>query len=208
MRKTIADEVLYVPVAELVAESVGDTFTKNEASTKTRSPRTKKARHFDDGPLALYAGHEGFLVRTALIRAADYEQKHAPKISGSSDVVRLVQHLKFADQEHMVVLCMNAQQNLLAIFEMAVGGTSAISIEKKHALKIPLLVSASGTIIVHNHPSGNPDFSAEDVSTTYEFKRAFDCIGIVLLDHIVVASKGYSSFFEKYGSLDEGKGMR
>lgn len=186
-RPIVADDIIVVPVKELVSET-SSAYIPNE-----RAQRRTKQR-FEVGPAALYAGYEKFLVRTALIRAQGYENKKGPTLATAEDVAALVQHLAHSDQEHMVVLPVNARQELLAIFEVAIGGTSSAQIELAHALKVPLLVSAPAVIIVHNHPSGRAEFSHDDVLMTHRLAQGLECIGVKLLDHVLIARDGFVSY--------------
>jgi len=183
-----ADEVIYVPTDELVAEAM--------------APNRRRKRRFEEAPeaLELYGGQEGFLVRTALIRAADYDPAKAPILSAPSRAWPLLQHLGYADQEHVVILCMNKQQRLMAIHEAVVGGTASATIEKQHAVKVPVLVGASGVIISHNHPSGRAEFSPEDIALTRGYKEALDCVGVAFLDHILVVRDRMLSYLEEHGA--------
>jgi DNA repair protein RadC len=53
--------------------------------------------------------------------------------------------------------------------------------------------SAAGVIVAHNHPSGDPEPSPEDLAVTRRLREAGDLLGIELLDHLVVAERGYVS---------------
>ncbi len=193
-----ADEVLYAPTSKIVAESLAD-YTPNEPAPAAKRKRRRKKRFFEEEALDLYGGQEGFLVRTAVIRSRDYDPKDAPIIRSPEDIWPIVQHLQFADQEHFVVLCMNARSRLLAIHETAIGGTSGVTVQAKHVVKVPLLVSAAAVIVAHNHPSHSRTLSQEDIDMTRVLKEAFDCIGVTLLDHVVVAREGLGSYIEQVG---------
>ena len=56
---------------------------------------------------------------------------------------------------------------------------------------------AAGIILLHNHPSGNPDPSEEDIDITKQLVKAGEILGIEVLDHIIIANKRYFSFKEK-----------
>jgi hypothetical protein len=177
------DVILLAPVEGIVLDS----FLPNAARRK---------RTLEHPSLDLYAGNERFLVRTALIRAEGWaEGKDAPTIMNGEDAAVLVEHLQYADQEHVVVLSMSAANKLLAIHEMGIGGTSSAQVETRHLVKVAMLTAASGVILVHNHPSGNPEPSDEDVMLTAAAKKAFACVGIQLLDHIIIAARGHTSLF-------------
>jgi len=185
-----ADEVLYVPTEELVQESLGAAkFRPNEGK-----PRKKKAKRFFEEPaLELYGGFEGFLVRTALIRATDYDSSEAPMVSTPEAVFALCKHLQQADQEHMVVIAVNNQLRLMAIHESAVGGMSSAQVEVRQLIKVAFLSGAPRVFLVHNHPGGSRRPSPEDVQTTQRTKESLACVGISLIDHIIVAHDGYFS---------------
>ena len=58
-------------------------------------------------------------------------------------------------------------------------------------------LSADGYYLIHNHPSGDPSPSQEDIFTTNRIKEAGELIGIKLLDHIIIGNNCYTSFYEK-----------
>lgn len=184
-----ADEVIFAPTEQLLGESL--------------EPNRKKRKRFEEPPpelLEMYGGYEGFLVRTALIRAADYDPAKALRIATPDDAWPLIKHLGFADQEHIVVICVSNQNALLAIHETAVGGTASVQVQVRHAVKVPLLVGAASAIICHNHPSGSASFSPEDIVMTKSFKQALDCVGVGFLDHILVTRGRMVSYVDKYGA--------
>jgi DNA repair protein RadC len=144
----------------------------------------------------LYDGHEGLLIRTAMIRPPTYRESDSPIVQHTRHVVSLVGHLKHADQEHMVVLSINSQNRVVAIYEVAVGPRSSATVEMRDIIKTVILSGGAGVIFVHNHPSGNPTPSQADIETTKTVKAALACVGCQLLDHVIVAANGYTSFFE------------
>lgn len=143
--------------------------------------------------LDLYAGHDGFLVRTALIRSEKYSDVKRPKIANSEDAASLCSHLRYADQEHLVVLALDGQMKLRAIHEAAIGSSSSTSQTMNHLVKVATLTSSSAVIMVHNHPSGDPRPSPEDIAMTKQVKSGLECLGIVLMDHVIVAEEGATS---------------
>ena len=115
-------------------------------------------------------------------------------IASSRDVANLCKYLESADQEHMVVLATDAKMRVHGIFEAAVGGADSVAIDVKNVVKIPLLTGALSVIIVHNHPSGSSSPSQEDIAFTQHAKQALQCIGVTLLDHVIVARDGSFAF--------------
>lgn len=188
-KKQGADEVIYVPTEDLVEASIGKTrFRANEGRA-----RKKAKRSFEEPTLDLYGGFDGFLVRTALIRANDYDASKAPLIQSPEDVIKLVEHLAFADQEHLVVIATNSESRLMAIHEAAVGGLGAAQFEIRQLIKVGYLTSAKALFMVHNHPSGSSTPSADDLRATKAVVEALKCVGLSLLDHIIIARDGATS---------------
>lgn len=64
--------------------------------------------------------------------------------------------------------------------------------------------AAAGVVFVHNHPSGEPSPSADDVALTERLRRAGELLGVKVLDHVVIGREGYFSFLDA-GLLPEGR---
>jgi len=175
-------------------------FAPTEDLTDTQpgllsNPR-RRTHTFEHPALDLYAGHADFLVKTALIRSDRWKGGAGPLVQNGEDAAALCAHLAHADQEHIIVLSINKQNRLMSIHETAIGGMSESSVELKQALKVPVLSGAAAVILVHNHPGGNPQPSRPDIEMTTRIGQAFDCLGITLLDHVIVALGGSFSFYE------------
>jgi len=182
------DVTLYSPTEDLT-DTAPVAFRKNPL-------RRRKLPSLEHPALDLYAGYSDFLVKTALIRSEKWKGKPGPDVSSAKAAAELTRHLAYADQEHIVVLAINGQNRLLAIHETSIGGASYSNIEMRQALKVPVLVSAAAVILVHNHPGGEPEASAPDRELTKALAPAYKCLGIPLVDHVIVALNGYWSFFE------------
>jgi DNA repair protein RadC len=149
--------------------------------------RTKpKAAHHR----ALYSR---FLVRTVLERPAQIDLRLAPKVKSSREVAQLVSVVGLRDQEHMVVVALNYQRRVIAIHEVGIGGTSSVKQWIQHIIKVPVITSASYVYLVHNHPSGRLKPSAADVKFSHRIRRALSCVGIPLLDSIIVSMGRFTS---------------
>lgn len=183
------DVILTAPAAEL---EPGGLYAPNREGAAAAS-RRRRRRVIED-ELGGVADYHKYLVRTALIRSDKWHRGEGPVIQTSRDVADLAQHLAHADQEHMVVFATNAANELQAIHEVAVGGTSNITLELQHLVKIVMLTSAKFAFMVHNHPSGYYGPSYEDWGVTVAAYAGMQCVGATLVDHIIVAARGYYSF--------------
>jgi DNA repair protein RadC len=99
-------------------------------------------------------------------------------------------------KEHLVGFYLNARSRLLHLETVSVGTLSASLVHPREVFAPAVAHSAAALIVVHNHPSGDCSPSAEDRDATRRLVRAGDLLGIPLLDHIVVAERGFYSFKE------------
>lgn len=189
-----ADVVVTDPA---VLRVVGESWRQNpDESLYPNAPKRRKGKAWsaDERPGELYAGHENLLVRTQLNRAPGYSEKTAPVIAGPDDLYRLVKHLGDADNEHMVVITLSRINRVTAIYEAAIGGLGSVQVEMRQLVKIAILTASTTCIMVHNHPSGSLVPSADDIAMTNATKTALLCLGISIVDHLIVTHHGYTSF--------------
>jgi DNA repair protein RadC len=119
-------------------------------------------------------------------------------IECSGDVHRLLaQKFRDLDQEVFSVILLDTKHRVISIEELFHGTINTASVFPREVVKRALAQGAAAIIAVHNHPSGNPEPSAEDRRVTEDLKNACQLMEIVLLDHIVVGSNGYFSFADQ-----------
>jgi DNA repair protein RadC len=92
------------------------------------------------------------------------------------------------------LFCLATGNQVLAYHELSRGTVDASLMHPRDILKIALLANATAVIVGHNHPSGDPTPSADDIRVTQRLKSAGDIVGIELVDHIVIADDRYLSF--------------
>lgn len=95
--------------------------------------------------------------------------------------------------EVLYELCLDRKGKLLACRRVGEGGVSSINVDLRKIVENALLTGASGVILSHNHPSGIALPSADDCAATVRVKEALGTVGLVLVDHIVVADGDYVS---------------
>lgn len=94
---------------------------------------------------------------------------------------------------------LNIKNKILKIVNVSIGGTNYAVIEPKNILAEPIKIEASKIILVHNHPSGNPKPSIEDINITNRLYNCSKMLGIELLDHIIIGDGVYESIkFQKF----------
>lgn len=106
--------------------------------------------------------------------------------------------LLLQDYEHEVfsVLFLGSQHRVIRFEEMFRGTIDAVSVYPREVLKAALAHNAAAVILVHNHPSGNPDPSDADKRITQRLKEALGMMEIRVIDHVVVGSEGCISLVE------------
>jgi hypothetical protein len=146
-----------------------------------------------------YDGHEALVVRTALIRPESYrgEETRRPYVGSTYAAARLVRHLALYDQEVVVTIAVDQQMKVSAFHEVHIGTMSSAYAQARQVLKVGLLVGATGIIMVHNHPSGDPTPSEDDGRMTANVEFAGRLLGLEVFDHIIVAERGFSDFSSK-----------
>ena len=115
-------------------------------------------------------------------------------IRGPEDVARLLPRMKHFEREHFVVALLNARHEVISVETISVGSLNASIVHPREVFKPAVLESAASVVLVHNHPSGDPEPSEEDLSITKRLVEVGELLGIGVLDHIIVASRGMVSF--------------
>jgi DNA repair protein RadC len=88
------------------------------------------------------------------------------------------------------VVLLSARHDVLKVTTVSRGSLSATIVHPREVFRPAVVASAAAIILVHNHPSGDPEPSAEDVEITRRLLRAGEMLGIEVLDHVIVARGG------------------
>lgn len=128
-------------------------------------------------------------------RAVVAEGQESVVIKDAADVVGIFAPLmRGLDHEELWVLYLASSNRVIERRRVAVGGSRALVADSKLIVKRALELVASSIILVHNHPSGAAEPSAEDCSLTERLRSAAELFDIALLDHIIIAVGGSYSF--------------
>jgi DNA repair protein RadC len=106
------------------------------------------------------------------------------------------------DHEELWVLSLDGQSNLRSHIKVAQGGIHGMHVGVKDVLRAVLKEAASVFILVHNHPSGDPTPSEEDMTFTRAVMRGCKEIGVSMVDHVIIARQRHSSMLQK-GILED-----
>lgn len=109
----------------------------------------------------------------------------------------VMEEMRFLTQEHFVCLFLNTKNEVIHKQTIFIGSLNASIVHPRELFKEAFRRSAASMICLHNHPSGNPEPSREDIEVT---KRLVECgriLGVEVLDHIIIGDKRYVSLKEK-----------
>lgn len=115
------------------------------------------------------------------------------RVDSARDVYAVCRDLEGADRERLHVLHLDARNRLLAREEVAVGCLSEARTTGREVFKGAVLSNAAGVVLVHNHPSGDPEPSPRDRELTARLVEVGRWLGIPVLDHVVIGRGGYRS---------------
>ncbi|KXB91772.1 putative DNA repair protein RadC [Veillonellaceae bacterium DNF00626] len=107
------------------------------------------------------------------------------------------EYLKAEEQEHFIVCFLNIKNRLLGYKEISIGNLNAAPADIKEAMRWALRFKAYGLILVHNHPSGDPEPSRADIHLTKAFAKAANLLDMTILDHLVIGDDIFVSFQER-----------
>jgi DNA repair protein RadC len=131
-------------------------------------------------------------------RIARTEVEDSPIIRSPKDVsVLVMEDLRYLQQEHFVALFLNTKNRVIGRETLSVGSLNAAIVHPRELFRAAVKRSAASIICVHNHPSGDPTPSPEDLSLTSRLSEAGHIIGIELLDHVIIGDRRFVSLKER-----------
>lgn len=109
----------------------------------------------------------------------------------------LMNDMRFLTQEHFVCLYLNTKNQVIHRQTIFIGSLNASIVHPREVYKEAVRRSAASVICVHNHPSGDPTPSREDIEVTKRLAESGKIVGIELLDHLIIGENKYVSLKEK-----------
>ena len=135
-----------------------------------------------------------------LNRRLEDSSSEVPEITVKSpdDAVKAAKNqLKGKKKEHFLVLCLDTRNHLININKVSIGSLDCSIVHPREVFKEAISSSAASVIFVHNHPSGDPTPSEDDIKLTKRLVEAGEIIGIEVLDHIIICDKDHLSMKAK-----------
>lgn len=188
--------------AELLALLLGSGVPGKSVFAIARGLSRRATPELAEWPLARWLETPGVgLARgAALVAAFELGRRACERppaslpIRGPEDVLAHVRDLPRARREHFVVLLLNARHELQRRETISIGSLNASIVHPREVFHPAIVHSAASLVLVHNHPSGDPEPSEEDLAITRRLVHVGEITGIGVLDHVIVASRGIVSF--------------
>ncbi|MFW6230408.1 MAG: RadC family protein [Nanoarchaeota archaeon] len=114
------------------------------------------------------------------------KKRTLPAIRHAEDVAELLDDLKAEKQEHLVALTLTVRNTLIRKHIIHIGTADSNLIHPRDIFRKAIEDNATSLIVAHNHPSGNPEPSDEDLAVTKELITAGKLVGIPLIDHVII----------------------
>ncbi|RLE37991.1 hypothetical protein DRJ23_05205 [Candidatus Acetothermia bacterium] len=132
-----------------------------------------------------------------IVAAFELARRHLLKeriqIKEARDVLPFVNEIRDKRQEYFVCLSLNGAHEVIENRVVTVGLLDSNQVHPREVFADPLVERAAAVIFAHNHPSGNPSPSPEDIALTKRLVDAGKLLGINVLDHLIVTKRGYLS---------------
>ncbi len=117
--------------------------------------------------------------------------------SPSQAAALFMEDMRYRKKEHFRIILLGTKNHLISKEEISVGSLSASIVHPREIFNIPVRKSAASIILYHNHPSGDPSPSQEDLEVTRRLVDGGNILGISIRDHIIIGDGYYFSFREK-----------
>ncbi|MDD5688516.1 MAG: JAB domain-containing protein [Elusimicrobia bacterium] len=123
------------------------------------------------------------------LKETGFVQCNATHIASPDDVGILFSELRNTDRERLVTLSLDKENKILGTEVVSIGTLNSALVHPREVFKSPLFLNAKKIIFVHNHPSGDPTFSEDDIKLTKRLMKVGEMLGVEVLYHITIGDK-------------------
>lgn len=120
------------------------------------------------------------------------------KIRGADDIAGLfMEDMRYEKREMFKVLLLNPRGEIMYTQTISIGELTSTLVHPREVFNLAVRKSAAGIVFIHNHPSGDPSPSEEDINVTYRLQECGKLLGIKVLDHIIIGDGSFASLSSK-----------
>lgn len=145
-------------------------------------------------------GAQKYISKVKLVMVKESADKKPAKVNCPADVAGLnlvKEELAESDREKFICLHLSTKNAILSYEVVSIGTLSSSLVHPRELFKAAILSNSAALILCHNHPSGDPTPSAEDISLTKRLAKAGAILGIDVLDHVILGDGSFSSLKER-----------
>ena len=124
-------------------------------------------------------------------------------VTQPEDVLCRISWIKWEEQEHLIVICLNSNNEIIGIHDTTKGLVNQTPVHPRESFKQAIKDNATCVMFAHNHPSGNLEPSDEDMNITKVLCAAGKILMIPVLDHIIISKRGFTSLCRRYPEIFE-----
>lgn len=117
------------------------------------------------------------------------------------DMAVEVMNMENITNEHFIIATLNTKNEVTGFHTVFVGSLNASIVHPRETFQRAILANAASIVAFHNHPSGDPEPSREDIAVTKRLDEAGQLLGIQLLDHVIIGSNGRYTSLKEAGYL-------
>ena len=133
-----------------------------------------------------------------LVRDPNSPASSRAQVTCHTDAARLLRpDLEVLDREHFVVMMLDTKNKVIGLNTVAIGTVDSAIVSPRETFKPALLANATSIIVAHNHPSGDPTPSPEDIAVTRDLVEAGRLLGVQVLDHLIIGEDRFVSLKDK-----------
>lgn len=180
-------------VLEIARELIQSEGNLAMLATKTVDSLQKISGIGKDKAATLAAAFE--LSRRILSRSKWFSNQKVTSPQEIADI--FIPLLRDDSKERFIVVCLNSSNKIIKHETISIGNLNSSVVHPREIFKVAIDCSSASIILIHNHPSGNPEPSNEDISITKKIVESGKILDIPVFDHLIIAGETYTSFVEK-----------
>lgn len=180
-------------VLEIARELIQSEGNLAMLATKTVDSLQKVSGIGKDKAATLAAAFE--LSRRILSQSKWFSNKKVTSPQEIADI--FIPLLRDDSKERFIVVCLNSSNKIIKHETISIGNLNSSVVHPREIFKVAIDCSSASIILIHNHPSGNPEPSNEDISITKKIVESGKILDIPVFDHLIIAGETYTSFVEK-----------
>lgn len=131
-------------------------------------------------------------------RSVSVDPMSRPVVNSPQDVAHIVmEEMRFLDREHFRVVTLSTKNHVLGISPISIGSLNSSLVHPRECFKEAIRRNSNAIILLHNHPSGDPTPSQEDIEVTRRLVEGGKILGIEVLDHVIIGDNRFTSLKER-----------